>query len=86
MKLSFELKLEIYEKHLAGYGFNYLADEYHLADTTVRHFCNLADKHGTDILRRSKKTIRCRVFPDLITTIGRTEPIRMLRIRFLWMP
>ena len=55
MKLSFELKLEIYEKHLAGYSFNYLADEYHLADTTVRHFCNLADRHGTDILRRSKK-------------------------------
>ena len=55
MKLSFELKLEIYEKHLAGYGFHYLADEYHLADTTVRHFCNLADRHGTDILRRSKK-------------------------------
>ena len=30
MKLSFELKLEIYEKHLAGYRLNYLADEYHL--------------------------------------------------------
>ena len=29
MKLSFELKLEIYEKHLAGYSLNYLADEYH---------------------------------------------------------
>ena len=55
MKLSFELKLEIYEKHLAGYSLNYLADEYHLAKTTVRHFCNLADRHGTDILRRSKK-------------------------------
>ena len=55
MKLSFELKLEIYEKHLAGYSFDYLANEYHLADTTVRHFCNLADRHGTDILRRSKK-------------------------------
>ena len=35
--------------------FDYLANEYHLADTTVRHFCNLADRHGTDILRRSKK-------------------------------
>lgn len=55
MKLSFELKLEIYEKHLAGYSLNYLADEYHLAKTTVKHFCNLADRHGTDILRRSKK-------------------------------
>ncbi len=55
MKLSFELKLEIYEKHLEGYSFDYLANEYHLADTTVRHFCNLADRHGTDILRRSKK-------------------------------
>lgn len=55
MKLSFELKLEIYEKHLAGYSLNYLADKYHLAKTTVRHFCNLADRHGTDILRRSKK-------------------------------
>ena len=26
-----------------------------MAKTTVRHFCNLADRHGTDILRRSKK-------------------------------
>ena len=55
MKLSFELKLEIYEKHLSGYSLTSLATEYHLASTTVRHLCNLADQHGPDILKRRKK-------------------------------
>ena len=55
MKLSFELKLEIYEKHLSGYSLTSLATEYHLASTTVRHLCNLADRHGPDILKRRKK-------------------------------
>ena len=51
MKYSFELKKEIYDKHCEGYSNKSLSREYGIAESNIRHMCNLADKHGIGAIR-----------------------------------
>jgi len=52
MKLTFEDKKEIYNKHLDGYGYKQLADLFHVHKAVIQYLCHLVDRHGLDILQR----------------------------------
>ena len=55
MRLSFEQKKEIYEKHCAGYSSYYLSKEYNYDSSTIRYLCRLLDKHGLEAIRHKYK-------------------------------
>ena len=50
MKLSFEQKVEIYNKHLDGYSLIHLAKLFHVNLSVIKYMCRLIDKHGLEIL------------------------------------
>ena len=50
MKYSFEVKKEIYEKLLKGYGSDALSREYGLDASYIRYLRRLVDKHGLDVI------------------------------------
>ena len=50
MKYSFEVKKEIYEKLLKGYGSDTLSREYGLDASYIRYLRRLVDKHGLDVI------------------------------------
>ena len=50
MKYSFEVKKEIYEKLLKGYGSDTLSREYGLSASYIRYLRRLVDKHGLDVI------------------------------------
>jgi transposase InsO family protein/transposase-like protein len=50
MKYSFEVKKEIYEKLLKGYGSDTLSREYGLEASYIRYMRRLVDKHGLDAI------------------------------------
>jgi transposase InsO family protein/transposase-like protein len=50
MKLTVEDKRAIYQKHLEGYGYKTIAEEYLISKTSVQYICRLIDKHGLDVL------------------------------------
>ena len=50
MKYSFEVKKEIYEKLLKGYGSDTLSREYGLSASYIRYLRRLVAKHGLDVI------------------------------------
>ena len=53
-KLSYEDKINIYQKKKQGQSRNSLAREYNIRDCNISYIVSLIDKHGYDILRTTK--------------------------------
>lgn len=53
-KLSYEDKIDIYQKKKQGQSRNSLAREYSIRDCNISYLVSLIDKHGYDILRTTK--------------------------------
>ena len=53
-KLSYEDKINIYQKKKQGQSRYSLATEYSIRDCNISYMVSLIDKHGYDILRTTK--------------------------------
>ena len=53
-KLSYEDKIDIYQKKKQGQSRNSLARAYSIRDCNISYLVSLLDKHGYDILRTTK--------------------------------
>lgn len=53
-KLSYEDKIDIYQKKKQGQSWNSLARAYSIRDCNISYLVSLIDKHGYDILRTTK--------------------------------
>lgn len=51
MKLSFDDKKEIYEKHCEGCSYIFLSKKYGIDPKRIYYLCKLVDKHGLDAIR-----------------------------------
>ncbi len=57
MKLSFDDKKEIYEKHCEGCSYIFLSKKYGIDPKRIYYLCKLVDKHGLDAIRHNLQTI-----------------------------
>lgn len=53
-KLSYEDRIEIYNKRKAGETLNILHSKYGITTHNIKYLCRLIDKHGYGILRTTK--------------------------------
>lgn len=53
-KLSYEEKIEIYNKRKAGETLNTLHSKYGITEHNIQYLVRLIDRHGFDILKHTK--------------------------------
>ena len=56
-KLSYEDKLNIYKERKEGISIASLSNKYNVRDSGINYLISLIDKHGFDILRKSKNKV-----------------------------
>ncbi len=81
MKLSFEQKKEIYEKHCEGYGPVFLSKKYGVGKSQIKYLCRLVDKHGLEAIRhKSTKYSPDYVFAAINRVLVKGESVNSVSI------